>query len=213
MTRVKFAGTGNRTDGMRPHNTIREFIARWAEVSALAASIWFAAVPNAMAQSVGLTEIEGTVIQGQVTDELVGRNRGLQGTAVVRSVLRLTIGPPGAIEQTWTVGRQRPLSESFTLDQIKSVKSGGGGEAVWTFDDAMLTFVRTYRAGALKVEISFARGTNGLTCRLYANFARERGVGPISFDSDTDGTAIEVFGAKQLSSTCQVTRPSRTAVR
>jgi hypothetical protein len=116
----------------------------------------------------------------------------------VETIMESTVrGPRGT-------RRAEPISGAFTLDEPRQVRSRGGGEALLTFEDGSLTFVRTLQSGAYRAKFAIARGANGLTCSAAAAFARERG-GAIRFESPFGGQ-ITVLNSKQISSTCRVAK-------
>ena len=91
------------------------------------------------------------------------------------------------------------------LERTRELGSMGGGHGVVVFGDGTLTFLRTLKGGALKRDVAFTRGAQGLACIATEAFVRESGVGAIFFDSSIDGVPMIVVSAKQISSTCRVT--------
>jgi hypothetical protein len=109
--------------------------------------------------------------------------------------------------------REAPRSATFTLDEAREIPSRGGGEGVWTFADGTLTSIRTFKSGARRVSFAFARGADGLTCAASFAFAREDGSGPVRLRSRSGDRDVVIVSAKQVSSTCRVTRPVEPAAR
>jgi hypothetical protein len=115
----------------------------------------------------------------------------------VRSTAR---GPRGTREA-------EPNTGTFVLDRPRAVRSRGGGDALWTFSDATLTFTRTFQSGAFRSHFSFANGPDGLTCTAGASFARERGKDEIKLESPFGGGLVSILDAKQVASSCKVRQP------
>ena len=168
----------------------------------------------AWGQSVTFAELEGLVIEAEIVREQVNRREGRTFPVKVQQNWTVTIEPERTIKAAVNVtarGARRtretePLSSVSTLDQPRKVASQGGGEAVWTFTDGVLAFIRTYPSGARRIGFSFARAPDGLTCTASFAFARENGTGAIRLDSRFSGRDTTIVSAKQLSSSCRVAR-------
>jgi hypothetical protein len=130
----------------------------------------------------------------------------------VQGDYRIVIGPGDKIHSTFTpsvhraAGRRVGETRSglFTLGQEREVKTSGGGQGVWTYADQTLTYRRSFKQGAYRMTIAFARHANGLTCSASEAFARENGVGAIVLDSAMDGLPTTIVSASPVSSTCRV---------
>ena len=112
-----------------------------------------------------------------------------------------------------TTGRTRrgtrkfePQVGTFTLGRPKQVVSQGGGEAAWDFSDSTLTFIRTYPEGAYRIRFQFSRAAKEFKCSANAAFARENGTGQIKLKSPGNGAVTVITSARQISSSCKVTK-------
>ena len=173
----------------------------------------FLATP-ACGQAVTFADLDGHVIEARFVREQENRRDGKTFSVTVRQNWMVSIGPEKAI--TFTVrsrvqGPRRvrdmgPLSGSYTLDETREVETQGGGNAIWTFADETLTFIRTYRAGARRITFAFERGPDGLTCTAGFAFAREDGSGPLRLKGLASGRDTEIVQARLVSSTCRVAK-------
>jgi hypothetical protein len=171
--------------------------------------------PSARAAGVTLVDLEGAVIE---TSVVYDRTIRLQDQGVVPSRLQhdrtITIGPGGNLHSTLVHNISTPRglvvrreSGSATIGKPKQVQSlGGGGDAVWIFENGTLTLLRTFRSGAYKFEIAFTRGASGILCKVRAPYVRENGTGSIEMASAGNGQNFEVISERQVSSSCQVTK-------
>jgi hypothetical protein len=182
---------------------------------ASAASLGAIFAPPACAAGVTLADLEGAVIE---TSVVYDRTVRLRDQGVIPSRLqhdrKITIGPGGNLHNTLvhTISTPRgPVvrqeSGSVTIGKAKQIQTlGGGGDAVWIFENGTLTLLRTYRSGAYKMEIVFTRSATGISCKARAPWARENGTGSIEMASAGDGKNFEVISARQISSSCRVTK-------
>jgi hypothetical protein len=168
--------------------------------------------PPAAAEGVELSDLDGVVVEADIHREQEVRRNGRTFSNRVHQRWKLSIdgktieftnqatnrGPRGT-------RKTRPNSATFTLDESREVGSRGGGEALWTFADGVLTFVRTFRSGAYRVKFAFARGSDGLTCAVDAAYAREDGR-PIRLRSPFGGGEVTIVDARQTSSSCRVSK-------
>jgi hypothetical protein len=100
--------------------------------------------------------------------------------------------------------KAKPNSGSFALDEPVKLKSRGGGEGMFKFADGVLTFMRTFPAGAYRAEFAFQRSGASLTCKVTEAFAREPGK-ELKLESPFGGE-ITILNSKQLPSTCKVAK-------
>jgi hypothetical protein len=167
----------------------------------------------ASSQAVTFAELEGALVEALVVHEQVIRREGREFPTRFESALTLVIGPGDKYQSTWTPtshtprgARQgTPRTSLISLEKTRELPTMGGGHGVAVFIDGTLTALRTFKGGAYKRTIAFARGAEGLTCAANETFAREAGAGTIFLDSPFDGVPMIVVSAKQLSSTCRVT--------
>jgi hypothetical protein len=123
----------------------------------------------------------------------------LQGTSVATDFYSVVSGPRGTHTNPHHRGR-------FVIGESHAVGAFGGGEGAWTFQEGVLTFVRTFGQGASRVIVSFERGSEGLKCTATASLARENGTGPIQFKTE-QGDDIKVLSNKTVSTNCSVKQP------
>jgi hypothetical protein len=165
-------------------------------------------------QEVTFADLEGLAIEAEIVREQVNRRDGRTFPVQVKQTWTVMVEGGKTIKTTVRAvarGARRtretePLSAVDTLDQPRQVVSQGGGEAVWTFADGVLTYIRTYPSGARRIGFSFARGPDGLTCVANFAFARENGTGDIRLDSRFSGRNTTIVSARQLSSNCRVAK-------
>jgi hypothetical protein len=100
--------------------------------------------------------------------------------------------------------KAEPLIGRFALDEQGPIASRGGGQALFTFEDGTLTFVRTMKSGAFRVAYTIARSEKGLICTATAQYAKERGA-PVRFTSPF-GDEVTVIDWKPGAATCRVTK-------
>jgi hypothetical protein len=165
---------------------------------------------------VKFAELAGSVIEARVVRDQIIRREGRTFPTRLQNDIELVIGPDDRIQQTITptsdtprgrrVGRTR--TGVFTLEKPHSLRGLGGGDGVYIFEDAVLTFLRTYKEGAFKRTIAFSRSSGGLSCAADEAFVREEGVGDLTLNSGIDDVPVILVSYKQLSSTCRVIKQS-----
>jgi hypothetical protein len=166
----------------------------------------------AWCQAVTFAELDGSLIEAHIVRQQVIRREAKEFPVRIENNLQLVIGPGDKIQQTVTATSHTPRGTKpgetrtslHTLERPREVRSLGGGNALYVFLDGTLTFLRTYKGGAFKRMIAFARDKEELTCTVSETFAREDGVGTIYLDSFVDGVSVIVVSYKQLSSRCRV---------
>jgi hypothetical protein len=168
---------------------------------------------SARAGSVTLADLDGAVIETSVVYDRTGRwgNRVVSGT--LRDDRKIAVGPGESLQNTIVHTMSGPSgtsvrqeSGSYAINKPRQTQSLGGGEAVWVFENGTLTLLRTYRSGGYKTEIVFTRGATGIVCKVRAPFARENGTGSIEMTSAVNGQSWQVISARQISSSCCVTK-------
>jgi hypothetical protein len=165
------------------------------------------------AQAVSLSDLDGLIVEADVhRDQNMWRQGGRVSVKVNQS-WKISFGNENSIRfavnttvRTSDGIRTAPQNAgTFTLDEPREVASRGGGEAVWTFLDETLTFIRTFRSGAYRIHFAFARGSSGLTCTVTEAFAREGENGEIKMQSPFGGE-VSIISTKQLPSSCKVSK-------
>ena len=186
---------------------------------AIAAAAWALAsivvsAHAAHSQEVKLADVEGMTVATEITlDQLVERE-GMKRSVKIHQVWKVSVGEKKAIDFTMDSTARGPggtrkakqIVASLDLDEPRQTASRGGGEALWTFADGALTFVRTLPSGAYRMHIAFARAPDGLTCTVTGAFARENGTGRIRLLSPFSGEWTTILSAKQVASSCKVSR-------
>jgi hypothetical protein len=170
---------------------------------------------------VKFAELAGSVIEARVVRDQVTRRAGRTFSVRTQDDFKLVIGPDDRIEQSVTATSDTPRGQRrgptrtgmFTLGEQRPVGALGGGNGAFTFEDGILTFIRTFREGAVKRTFAFSRSPDGLSCtanQAFAREAREEGVGDLAMDSAIDDVPIVIVSYKQISSTCRVVKQSQT---
>ena len=167
-----------------------------------------AAVPH----GVTLADLEGSDLAIRIKRDMVVRRDGRQASIGVEADFGVRVAAGGAIEQTYVSTADTPFGKrrgekivsAFTLDQARPAQEPGGGEAVWTLRDNTLTWMRTLKTGAYRLDVSLVRGPNGLTCTARETFAQS-GSG-IAMNSSIDGRPMTVIRSRQLSASCRVSK-------
>ena len=164
-------------------------------------------------------ELVGSVIEARVVRDQIIRREGRTFPVRFQNDVKLVIESDDRIRQTITptsdtprgrrVGRTR--TGLFTLEKPHSLNGLGGGDGVYIFENAVLTFLRTFKEGGFKRTIAFNRSSGGLSCTASEAYAREEGVGDLTLNSAIDDTPVIVVSSKQISSTCRVVKQSQTS--
>jgi hypothetical protein len=163
-------------------------------------------------------ELVGSVIEARVVRDQIIRREGRTIPIRFQNDVKLVIGPEDRIQQTITPTSDTPRGRRvgrtriglFTLEKPHSVSGLGGGDGVYIFEDAVLTFLRTFKEGAFKRTIAFNRSSGSLSCTANEAYAREEGVGDLTLNSAIDDTPVIVVSSKQISSTCRVMKQNQT---
>jgi len=166
---------------------------------------------------VTLVELAGSVIEAKVIREQVVRREGRTFPVRSQDDIKLVIGADNRIEQSVTVtsdtarGQRKGPTRTgvYTLGEQRPIGTLGGGNGILTFEDGALTFIRTFKEGAVKRIFAFSRGPDGLSCTANQTFGREGGVGDLNMNSAIDGTPVIIVSFKQISSTCRVLKQSQ----
>jgi hypothetical protein len=132
---------------------------------------------------VKFAELAGSVIEARVVRDQIIRQEGRTFPTRLQNDIELVIGPDDGIQQTITPTSDTPRDRRFgrtrtvvfTLEKPTSLRGLGGGDGVYIFEDAVLTFLRTFKEGAFKRAIAFSRSSGGpILCRQRSLCARRR---------------------------------------
>ena len=168
----------------------------------------------AAAQTVAWPELEGLVVQAEITRQQVAQ-RQKTFEQRVHDVIKISIEPGDFIDYSITTTvhgpggttKLDPAGALYRLNVVRHIAGGGrgagAGDALWTFADGTLSFLRTYPAGARRHTIAFARDSTGLKCTASTAFAREDGSGPVRIQAP-DGQFTTILRFTPLSSQCKV---------
>jgi hypothetical protein len=164
--------------------------------------------------SITLRELEGTEIEVKPVYQQVVQREGRQFAVTMNNELQVVVGHEGKIEQTWTPTAHTPRGTrrgetrrgSFILDQVREIQGLGSGKGMYQFKEGALIFLRTFREGAFRRTITFARSDEGFKCAATESFARQQGTGNIVLNSGIDGAPLTVVSWKPISSICHLTK-------
>jgi hypothetical protein len=167
---------------------------------------------------VKFTELAGSVIEARVVRDQVVRREGRTFPVRSQDDIKLVIGADNRIEQSVTVTSDTPRGQRkgptrtgvWSLGEQRPIGSLGGGNGILTFENGVLTFIRTFKEGAVRRTFAFSRGPDGLSCDANQAFGREGSVGDLTMNSAIDDNPIIVVSSKQISSTCRVVKQSQT---
>jgi hypothetical protein len=171
-----------------------------------------AATAPASGQAITPESLQGSTIVATVNYEVQWRRGGedLAGPGSVTYRLNFAAGGTytGSVTRTGQ-SRRGPTSAtqqfSGTLGRAREAKGGMRGHAVWMLSGNTLRMLRTYEIGGKNTTITF--GSGGRSCTVRSPFMRETGAGrAIRREAIAGGGSVEIIGAKQTSSSCQVTR-------
>jgi hypothetical protein len=148
-----------------------------------------------------------------VTEMLAQQDGGPQGPATLQDDWNITVEPGGKISWTYrpTTSTQRGTQRGEKIANTSSLDEAwqtANGAAIWQFSDAELSFVRSYRGGAMRLTVAFRQDGPNLTCTASNVFARERDKNGLILNSPIDNTPVTIFSWKQVSSICDVASPA-----
>jgi len=161
--------------------------------------------------TIGFQDLHGSTVVAGVTHEQRIRREGREYTAIYEREWKLIIGPDETLQITFTPTSHAPRrmrGETTTsvvkLGELRQVRGAGGpGQAIWSFRDGALVFLRTYKVGAGRMTIEFSRGGDGLACTANFVLAYEDAKPFISLET-IDGKPAFLVGDKKLSAHCRV---------
>ena len=130
--------------------------------------------------ALSLRQLEGANIHATlVTEMLAQQGSGPQGPATTEDDWNVTVEAGGKI--SWNYGptiRTRRSAQKGTkiasTSDLDQASHAANGDAMWQFSDGALTFLRSYRDGAIRLTIAFRQDGPNLTCTASNVFARER---------------------------------------
>ena len=171
------------------------------------------AVPFSAAAEMEVSALGGIVVDAVVQRDQVVRREGNTVPVRMEQSWKFSVGEDRIIDMKVETtahssrgARKAPANSGlFRLEEARDVSSRGGGQAVWTFSDGTLSFIRTFPSGAFRIHFAFADGPGGLTCTATEAFAREDGKREIELESPFGGR-VAVVSTKQVASSCKVTR-------
>jgi hypothetical protein len=172
-----------------------------------------AATDQVPMRALPLWQLEGVNIHAMLVTEMLAQQGGNpQGLLTMEDDWNVTVEAGGKI--SWNYGptirtrrgaqRGTKIASTSDLDQASHTANG---DAMWQFSDGALTFLRSYRDGAIRVVIAFGQDGPNLTCNASNVSARERDKQDLTINSPIDGTPVTIFSWKQVSSNCYVTSP------
>jgi hypothetical protein len=166
--------------------------------------------PVPSSQAVMLTDLKGAKIQVKFVTEILAERQGRRGTGIQEVDWQIYLEPDGRINfgfraSTRTPRGTRAAPLRVAIQKLDDPWSMDNGEAIFQFKDGDLTFVRSYKSGAVRNIISLKRDGPNLTCSASHAFAREHGKSGMVLNSPIDGVPVTIFNWKLVSSTCDVT--------
>jgi hypothetical protein len=167
--------------------------------------------PKSSSQPVALTEIEGAKIHAKLVTEMLVQREGRQGQVTQEVDWQIYMEPERKISFSFRPTAHTPRGTRVghiraTTSKLDEPWYTENGEAVWSFKDGELTFVRSYKDGGVRTIISFGHDEQNLTCFASSAFARERGKTGLVLNSPIDGALVTILSSKQVSSSCSVAR-------
>jgi hypothetical protein len=162
-----------------------------------------AVIPDpALGQQVTLADLGGVVIEARLLRQQTLFREGREVSNQFQNDLKIEIGLSDRIQQmnsptAYTargIRKGKTTSGSWTIERSRETVTRGGGHSMWIFADGTLTFLRTFKGGALKRVFAFARSSNRLNCTASRTFVHEQGVRGIHLDSGIDDVPTVIQG-------------------
>jgi hypothetical protein len=169
-------------------------------------------------QPVTAADLVGTVMKVSVTNDRVIRRDGRQLPNRYRTDWTIDFVAEDTIRPTFLGTSYGPRGTSKTpleggqlivLGRPNETRSRGGGHQVWIFEAGVLTFLRTYEGGGMRGTFAVTRSLEGFNCTANVSWPRETGVPTIVMRSFVDNSIVEIIGAKQSASSCNIGRGMR----
>jgi hypothetical protein len=163
------------------------------------------------APAVVFSDLEGLEITANITHNQKIRREAREFPVIVERNVKLAIEGNETINFTVIQRGQSPrgtretppMSGRFNLNEERENPHAGGGRAVWSFQGGALTYTRAFEGGAVRLVITFTRGSAGVACTANEVFARETGKA-FTLKSPVDGVPLTILSTKQASSSCKV---------
>jgi hypothetical protein len=167
--------------------------------------------PKLSSQAVAFADLKGAKIHAKLVTEMLAQREGRQGPATQEIDWQIYVEPEGRISFSYRPTTHTPRGTRAGQIRATTAKLDEpwyteNGQAVWQFTDGELTFVRSYKEGAVRTIIALKQDGQNLTCRATSTYARERGKGGLVLNSPIDGVPVTILSWKQVSSSCQITR-------
>jgi hypothetical protein len=167
--------------------------------------------PKVSLQAVTFTALEGAKIHAKLATEMLVQRQGRQGPTTQETDWQIYVEPEGKISFSFRPTVHSP--RGTRAGQIRATTARldepwytENGQAVWQFQDGELTFVRSYKDGAVRLIIALKQDRQDLICAASVTYARERGKGGLVLNSPIDGVPVTILSWKQGSSSCQIMR-------
>ncbi len=157
-------------------------------------------------QAVTWAELQGAVIQSASNFIILSRHNGVDRRGPVRGSWTITVGPGQSITGTLTRENSAGIKTNSATFALGRPQAFADGTTVWFFENGVLTNLRTFQAGGIKVIYAFSRSARGLTCSVRAPFVREDGIATIKRDAIGGTGNAEILDIKTVSSTCRIAR-------
>jgi hypothetical protein len=123
---------------------------------------------------------------------------------------RTTVGGPwGTMYRNFSSASEtvKPRVKGQYEAKIGNVRKITAGHAVLVYLNGTLTAMQTGSKGGRKLEIKFARNTDGLTCTARRLWMRETGADSIVGVGLRNKAPFVLVKERQISQTCSVTKP------
>lgn len=172
--------------------------------------------PKSSPQAVALSDVEGAKIHAKVVTEMLAQREGRQGPVTQETDWQIYVEPERKISFSFRPTTRTPRGTRAGQIRATTAKLDepwftDNGQAVWRFKEGELTFVRSYKDGAVSTTIALKQDGQNLACTASLIYARERGKGGLVLNSPIDGVLVTILSWKQASSSCQITRVSAQA--
>jgi hypothetical protein len=203
--------TGWPPEKVQPSPFVKYVLSRSLLVIALGVS----APPAWAEQPPTAADLIGTVMTLSVTNDRTMRRDGRQYPDKYRTDWTIEFVSRDFIRATFVGTDYSPRSTSKTpvegggliaLGVPRETLSRGGGYQIWIFDPGILTFLRTYKGGAMKATFAVTRTDAGFACTADVAWPRETGAPTIVMRSFVDNSKVEIISAKQSASSCTISK-------